>query len=121
MVPESIALILAIIRLTLYAIVGLAIGELSGWLISLITKCGPTGVWVDAVLGAFGAVVGFLGCAFVPWPRNTVATPLLGGGKVETTMSSYQHPERVAIVMAVVLPLMYEMYRLKRANRNESL
>jgi hypothetical protein len=47
--------------------------------------------------------------------RYTVVDHLEGGGTVATTMSRYQHPERVGIVMAVLLPLLYELYRFKRA------
>jgi hypothetical protein len=29
-------------------------------------------------------------------------------------MRTYEHPERVAIAVAVILPFLHEMYRLKR-------
>jgi hypothetical protein len=54
----------------------------------------------------------------MPWPSNTVVERLEGGGTVTSTMPRYQHPERVAIVMAVLLPLLHELYRLKRARAN---
>jgi uncharacterized membrane protein YeaQ/YmgE (transglycosylase-associated protein family) len=98
-----------------YAIVGMAIGILSGWVTSLITKRGRNGVWKNAVLGSFGFLAGFFGCIFVPWPRNTIVERLSGGGSVATTMNTYQHPERIAIVVAILLPLVNEVYRLKRA------
>ena len=104
-----------ILFLVIYAVAGMAIGALSGWLVSLITKCGPKGFLRDMFLGSFGFLAGFVGCIFMPWPTNTVVKHLAGGGTLETTMASYQHPERVAIVMAVLLPLLHELYRIKRA------
>ncbi len=61
------------------------------------------------LLGSFGYLAGFFACIFAPWPQNTVVTRLEGGGAVATTMSRYQHPERVAIVIAVLFPLLYEL------------
>lgn len=108
-----------IFALVLCAIAGMAIGALSGWLASLITKCGPKGVFRNIFLGTLGSLLGFLGCMFIPWPSNTVVERLEGGGTVDTTMASYQHPERVAIVMAVLLPLVHELYWFKRAGAKE--
>ena len=94
----------------------MAIGALIGWLAASITKRGPQkGILQDAFLGSFGFLAGFIGCIFMPWPRNTVVKDLGGGGSVATTMNTYQHPERVATVIAVLLPLLYELYRFKRA------
>ena len=108
-------LIVVILYLVLCAVAGMAIGALSGWLISLITKCGPKVFLRNIFLGSFGFLAGFIGCIFMPWPTNTVVEHLEGGGTVASTMSRYQHPERVAIVMAVLLPLLHELYRFKRA------
>jgi hypothetical protein len=107
--------VVVIIYLVVYAIAGMGIGALSGWLVSRITKCGPQGLLKDSFLGSFGYLGGFLGCILTPWPRNTVVEQLKSGGSVATTMNSYQHPERVAVVTAILLPLLYELYRLKRA------
>ena len=74
-------------------------------------------VWLDAILGAIGALVGFLVSAFMPWPRNTVVKLLPGGGTVETTMNAYQHPERVAIAIAIAIPILHGLYRQKQAAR----
>jgi len=97
-----------------YAIVGMAIGALTGWLVSLMTKCGPRGVWNDLFLGSFGFLTGILGSIYMPWPRNTVYEKFDSGATMASTMNRYQHPERVAIVMAVLLPLLHELYRFKR-------
>ena len=110
--------IVVIFYLIVYALAGMALGALSGWLASLITKCGRQGIVKDVFLGSFGYLAGFIGCIFMPWPRNTVVEQLEGGGSVATTMNTYQHPERVAIVMAVLLPLLHELYRFKRTRTN---
>jgi hypothetical protein len=52
----------------------------------------------------------------MPWPRNTVVKQLEGGGSVATTMNRYQHPERVAIAIAIILPLLQELYRWRKRN-----
>jgi uncharacterized membrane protein YeaQ/YmgE (transglycosylase-associated protein family) len=106
--------VVVILYLMAYAVAGMAIGTLSGWLCSLMTKSGTQGILKDAFLGSFGYLAGFIGCIFMPWPRNTVVERLQGGGSVATTMNAYQHPERVAIVVAVLLPLLHELYRFKR-------
>ena len=94
-----------------YATVGMAIGAATGWLISRLRIGRQPKILNDALLGLFGYLAGFFGCIFIPWPRNTVINQLPGGGTVVTTMSRYQHPERVAIVIAVLLPLLYEISR----------
>ncbi len=49
----------------------------------------------------------------MPWHENTVTERLSGGGMVTTTMNSYQHPIRIAVVSAVLIPVLYEVYRLR--------
>jgi hypothetical protein len=102
------------IYLAAYALAGMAIGALSGWLFSLGAKCGRQGIVRDAFLGSFGFLAGFFACIFMPFPRNTIVESLPGGGTVATTMHTYQHPERAAVAVAVLLPLLHELYRLKR-------
>ena len=101
-----------------YAAVGLAIGAATGWLISRYRMDVQRKVLTDAILGSLGFVAGFFGSALMPWPQNTVIEHLPGGGTVATTMSRYQYPGRVAIVTAVLLPLLYELSRPK--NRHAS-
>ena len=107
--------IVVVLALVLLAIAGMAVGALSGWLTSLITKCGQKGVLRDSFLGSLGFLVGFIGSVYMPWPHNTVVEQLKGGGTVATTISRYQHPYRVAVVMAVLLPLLHELSRRKKA------
>ena len=110
-----VAPVVVVIGFLLWVLAGMAIGALSGWFVSLATKCGLQGIIKDAFLGSFGFLVGLLGCESMPWPRNTVVEQVEGGGTVATTLNRYQHPYRVAVVVAVLLPLLHELYRLKRA------
>ncbi len=116
MVPDSP--ILVIIYLCLDAIKGLAIGALSGWITSLVTKCRPRRIWMDSLLGSIGFIGGFAGAIYMPWHENTITYKLSDGVTVTSTMNSFQHPERVAIVLAVALPILYELYRWMRSRRS---
>jgi uncharacterized membrane protein YeaQ/YmgE (transglycosylase-associated protein family) len=100
--------------LAAYALAGMGIGAITGWLVSLLTKRGREGLLKDALLGSFGYLAGFFVCIFMPWPQNTVVSQIEGGGSVATTLSRYQHPELVAIVIAVFFPLLYELSRWKK-------
>src|SRR5947209_14237039 len=97
--------------LAAYALAGMAIGAITGWLVSLLTKGGRQRLLKDALLGSFGYLAGFFVCIFMPWPQNTVVSRLEGGGSVATTTNRYQHTERVAIVIAMLLPLPQELAR----------
>jgi hypothetical protein len=97
----------------------MAIGILIGWLTYLITKSKPRKLFRWAYLGALGFLIGFFGCVFLPWHENTITYYLDGGTKVTSTMNIYQHPERIAVVVAVLLPLLYELYRSRlRSTQN---
>jgi hypothetical protein len=111
--------IFAIVGLIFCAIAGIGIGMISGWLISLLTRCGNREVWWDGFLGSVGFLVGLIGTISMPWHENTVTEQLEGGGTVTTTMSMYQHPVRIAVVVAVILPLLHELYRFKRSHTNQ--
>jgi uncharacterized membrane protein YeaQ/YmgE (transglycosylase-associated protein family) len=113
--------ILVIVYLVSYVVVGMVIGLLSGWLTSLLTKCRPQGIWKNGLLGSIGFQAGFIGTMLMPWHENTVTEKLDGGGTVTTTMSRYQHPERIAIIIAVLLPLARELYRVWRARHGRSV
>src|SRR5277367_1136778 len=106
--------IFAFLGLVFCILAGMAIGALTGWLASLVMKYKPRKILTDACLGSLGFLVGFYGCVFLPWHENTISYYLEGGTKVTSTMNIYQHPERVAVVIAVLLPLLYEFYRLRR-------
>ncbi len=106
--------------LTMYAIGGAAIGALSGWLTSLATKCGPRGVWIDALLGATGFLGGFIGTILMPWRENTVTEHVDNGVTVSTTINTYQHPGRVAVIVAVLLALLHEVYRWRQVRNSRA-
>ncbi len=97
-----------------YALAGMAIGVISGWVVSRMTKARRPGLVKDALLGLFGYVGGIISCALMPWPENTVVEQLPSGGSVATTMSRYQHPQRVAVVLAILFPLLLELYKWKK-------
>jgi uncharacterized membrane protein YeaQ/YmgE (transglycosylase-associated protein family) len=109
-IPWSIVVVFFV----LYAVAGTWIGALSGWLGTWIMKRDSRGLEKDAFLGAFGFLAGMIGCAYMPWPKNTVVEVLKAGIVTTTTMNRYQHPARVGVVMAVLLPLLHELYRYKR-------
>jgi len=100
--------------LAAYAIVGMTIGAITGWAVSLLAKGARRKVLTDAFLGAFGYLAAWHASIFMPWPRNTITYRVEGGTQVSSTMNRYQHPERVAIIVAVILPLLYELYRRTR-------
>jgi uncharacterized membrane protein YeaQ/YmgE (transglycosylase-associated protein family) len=97
-----------------YALAGMAIGAITGWVVSRMTKGRRPGLVKDALLGSFGYVGGIISCALMPWPVNTVVEQLSGGGSVVTTMSRYQHPQRVAVALAILFPLLLEVYKWKK-------
>lgn len=95
------------------ALAGMAIGAITGWMISRITKGRRSRLVRDAILGSFGYVGGIISCALIPWPENTVVEQLSGGGSVATTMSRYQHPQRVAVALAILFPVLLDLYKWK--------
>jgi hypothetical protein len=92
----------------------MAIGALIGYLAPLVLKCELRKIIKDACLGFVGILIGFIGCALLPWPENTISYKLPSGVEVSSTMSRYQHPEWIAITFAVLFPLLYELYRFRR-------
>ncbi len=105
--------IVYVIFLLLYSVAGLATGAACGWLVSLGLKGHRSKIWQDSLLGFLGFMGGFIGTIYMPWHENTVTERLTGGGTVTTTMSSYQHPLQIAVVLAVLLPILYELYRFR--------
>ena len=95
----------------LEAVVGVTIGAVIGLATMLATRR-RTLVLVDALLGAAGFVGGVLLTARIPYQLNTV-TKKVGDAIVSTTMRRYQHPYRAALILAVLLPVLYEVVRLK--------
>lgn len=98
----------------LHALAGAAIGALTGLLLSLTTRRTARAFLRHGFLGVIGYFIGFLGCIFTPWPENTITYRLEGGALVTETANIYQHPERVAIIVAILLPLLNELYRWRK-------
>jgi MFS family permease len=100
-----------------YAVGGMGIGVFSGILTALITKVRPWKFGIDALLGGLGYLAGLFGAFLFPWHENTITEPLEGGGVMTSTAPYYQHPHRVAIVCAILLPLFYELNRFRLARK----
>lgn len=86
--------------LLLHALAGMAIGALTGWVLCLVAKFRPMALVADGILGTFGYFAGFIGCVLV-WPKNSM------------TYGTGPNPEWVAVVSAIFLPLLNELYRRK--------
>ena len=97
-----------------FALAGMAIGWISGCIISLITRSGQEGVVFDILLGIVGFLGGFIACGYIPWPPYW----LIGGTRLTSTMDTYGHPLRPAIVLAILLPVLHEIYRAKPKQTN---
>ena len=108
MFPVSPAVV--ILFLIVYAFVGVATGTVTGIVLCLSFGLGTRGIWKDGLLGSLGFVLGIIGCASLPWPENTVVTT-----EVTSTMNRFQHPYPVAFTLALLLPLVREIYRLKQS------
>lgn len=78
-------------------IIGLAIGALSGFLVSIILKLRVQRIAADAFLGLIGFVVTLIGCD----ESNTTARS--------------QHPFVVAGIIAVIPPALHQLFRVWRA------
>jgi hypothetical protein len=103
-----------VLSLALYAAIGMALGALIGFSVSFLLRLNFRGILEDAFLGSFGFLLGFIGAAFMPWHRNTI-TYNLDNTVVTSTMNTYQHPGRVGFAVAIILPLLHELYRFGRS------
>ena len=104
---------LKIILIAVLAVSGAIVGATSGTLISQLFNAPMRmgAILRSGLLGALASACGFLACAMVPWPQNTI-TPALEGNKVmQITMNRFQHPEAVAFALAVLLPAVHQFYR----------
>lgn len=99
--------------LVIEACAGMAIGALTGLLASLALKRKNRGIVKDALLGALGFLVGFIGTPFVPWHQNTI-TYRVDSTVVTSTMNTFQHPGAAACALAILLPLVRAIFRYRR-------
>ncbi len=108
----AVPLIVTIAFATLYAVVGGVLGTLSGWLTALAFRS-RLRLKVDATIGSAGFLLGGFISIVMPWHTNTITYELSGGAHVASTMNNYQNPERVAVIVAMILPILYELYRTR--------
>jgi MFS family permease len=111
MIPVSP--VVMIIFVSLYAIGGALLGVLSGWITARILKSRHR-LAVDSMLGATAFLLGGFIAIVIPWHTNTISYQLSGGTNVTSTMDSYQHPERVAVLAAIAIPGLHEILRNRR-------
>jgi len=103
---------IAALSLLLRALAGMAIGALTGWFVSLVTRRGSQAAVKDGFLGLFGYFAGFIGCIVV-WPRNAITYRVEGVTLI--------NPEWVAIFGAVLFPLLNELYRWRKGSTTSLL
>jgi hypothetical protein len=97
------------------AVLGGAIGAGIGVVAALLGKQGrlDRAFLIDTLLGSLGFVVSRIVFALLPIHGTTV-TYHVGNAVVTSTMNRYQYPNRVAFPVAVLLPLLYEFFLLKK-------
>ena len=79
--------------LLLHALVGMAIGAITGGIVCLVAKIRPWVLVADGFLGTVGYFGGFIGCVLL-WPKNTI------------TYGTGPNPQLAAVVGAALLPLL---------------
>ena len=109
--------IITLIFLIGHAILAGVIGLVSGWLTHAFTKTGSRRLLADALIGILGYFAGVSTC-FLPWHKNTISYRLSGGTLVTSTANYFQYYERVAVIVAVILPCLFELIRFFRARRS---
>jgi hypothetical protein len=102
---------------SVFAIVGMMLGGVSGWMGSRLAKGSPPAMLRDALLGMAGILGGFIGWIYLPWHRSAVSYP---GNEVSATgTANYaHHPEIAALLLAVLLPFLYELIRSRFGRQN---
>ena len=113
----EIAPVIVIIGVSGLCLVGALVGLFSGVLVSLILKVRLRGTWKDALLGAIAIPVGLFLAFLIPWPENTVRRSTVGGGEMEITMRTFQHPVAAALGLALLLPVVRIGYRSWRSRQ----
>jgi hypothetical protein len=112
----QIGWLVAAFSLIVLALIGLVLGAFTGFLLCSKLKFELRGIIKDGLCGSIGSLAGFLAAVSVPY-RNTI-TYRVGQTFVTSTTNSYQHPERVAIAAAVLLPLLRAAYRFRRERQS---
>jgi hypothetical protein len=97
-------------------VVGAAAGALVALIVDRIFRGGKPALLVDAILGAIGFAGGAIGFAFLPATQN-ITTTRAGNLIIRTTTRNYQAAYRLGFGVAVLLAVLYEVYRYQRARR----
>lgn len=96
-------------------LIGLVVGALIGLLASLLLrlKIRARFIIIDAILGALGFDTAWTIVLLIPW-RNTI-TYGVDHIPVTSTMNHYQHPDLLAYIAAMLLPILHEVHRFRRS------
>jgi len=98
-------------------VVGAATGALIALIADRISKRGKPALLVDTILGAIGFAGGAIGFAFLPAIQHSTTTRA-GGIIIHTTTRNYSEAYQLAFGVASLMPVVYEMYRYRRARRD---
>jgi H+/Cl- antiporter ClcA len=97
----------------------MVVGTLAGMLASLFLtrKFRPRDIVLDGILAAIGFPLTFGGILLIPW--RTTINYHEGGTIVTSTMNHPQHPDLVAYAVAILLPVLHQLYCLKTNVRSD--
>lgn len=100
------------------ALLGLAVGASTGVLASLVLKLRLRfrALLIDGLLGATSFPLAFVAVLLIPWQNTT--TNRTDDAIVNSTVKHYQHPHMVAYVVAMLLPILHELLRVKGESKN---
>ena len=105
--------------IALEVLVGASIGAIIGMFIDLVLKRGTRAVLIDALLGIVGFAGGATGSAYIRVaPKTTEYRE--GAMVIRTTVRHYQYPYRIAFVLAIFLPLLFELIKTRIIKRRQS-
>jgi hypothetical protein len=98
---------------------GLAIGAFTGIFASRMLRIPLrlSRILVDALLGAILFPLSYEIVWLIPWRKTS--TYRTGDAIVTTISTHYEHPGRIALVLAVLLPLAHELIRYRLEGKSD--
>jgi hypothetical protein len=99
---------------------------ITGCLVSLVLRIGFRGVWKDALLGFTGFLVTFLAYIFIQihfalkQPGESVSLGKYFRLSTEIYAPEFLRPEWLAEGVAILLPILHELYRFLQIRRNRA-
>ena len=98
---------------------GLAVGFFTGILASRMLRLPlrARSILIDALLGALIFPLTFELVWLIPW--RTTSTYRTGETVVTSISTHYSHPGRIAVGMAILLPLLHEVIRFRLAKKGQ--